>query len=65
MICKGIVEYREKGVNASIRRNFHMHSYRGPDLSQDVIDAILVGVLNHLGIKQGVNLAFYAEDFDN
>lgn len=65
LICKGVKEYREKGVNASIKRNSHMHAYRGADLSKDAIDAILVGVLNHLGMKQGIDLAFYAVDFDN
>jgi len=43
------------------QRNHHMHAITtAPD--QDVVDAVLTGFINHIGISQGVDYALYARD---
>lgn len=51
-------------VNAALKRNTHMHAYRGKPISQNAIDAILVGFINSVGVHQGVDLALYTRDLE-
>lgn len=41
--------------------NRHMHAIRSAP-SQDVVDAVLAGFINHIGRSQGVDYALYAAD---
>ena len=43
------------------KRNSHMHSVTEAP-PQEVVDAILTGFINHIGIVQGVDYALYACD---
>ena len=42
-------------------RNAHMHAIKEAP-PQDVVDAVLVGFINDIGIMQGVDYALYARD---
>lgn len=54
-------QYR-KDANASLKRNRHMHQYRGARLSQVCIDAILVDFINAVGCFQGLDLGLDSKD---
>lgn len=43
------------------KRNAHMHDITEPP-SQEVIDAVLVGFINDIGISQGIDYALYTID---
>ena len=45
---------------ASLKRNSHMHNYIGPPLSQEAVDAVLVGFINYCVMP--MDLALYARD---
>lgn len=62
MIEKHIKEYHKNGVLASLKRSSHMSKYKGQKVSQDVIDAILVDVINYLGLKQCLDYGMYTKD---
>lgn len=42
-------------------RNNHMHAIKDAP-AQDIIDAVLVGFINDIGIMQGIDYALYASD---
>jgi len=42
-------------------RNAHMYSINEAP-SQEAIDAVLVGFINHIGMEQGVDYALYTTD---
>jgi len=43
------------------KRNRHMHNITEAP-QQDVVDAVLVGYINHVAAKQGVDFGLYAKD---
>jgi TusA-related sulfurtransferase len=51
-------EYRVD-CNDSIKRDKHMHNYKGRKINQDIIDAILVGFINRVALWQGLDLGLY------
>lgn len=46
------------------KRNAHMHEITDAP-SQEVIDAVLVGFINKIGLSQGIDYALYATDIKN
>ena len=54
-------EYR-LAANDSIVRNKHMNEYRGEEIPQDAIDALLVDFLNFIISHQGGDWGLYAKD---
>ena len=66
MLERDAREYRTD-ANNSLRRNSHMNREVMEDrnnISQKVIDAILVDYINFVGMKQGVDFALYTKDLD-
>jgi hypothetical protein len=57
-----VKEYRNSGVLKSVRRNNHMNDYKGENVSQETLDAVLVDFVNFLGMQQGIDLAMYTSD---
>lgn len=45
------------------KRNEHMHRITEPP-SQEVIDAVLVGFINDIGISRGIDYALYTTDLE-
>jgi len=43
------------------QRNSHMHTTTEPP-PQEVVDAVLTGFINDIGVMQGVDYALYASD---
>jgi len=61
-ISDHIKVYR-KDAKASMFRNKHMNDLTGEeDISQDVIDAILIDFVNFIGVNQGVDYGIYTSD---
>ena len=55
-------EYREDCVS-SINRNKHMNNCKGEcSIEQNDVDAVLVGFINKIAAKGGVDYALYAKD---
>lgn len=42
-------------------RNAHMHTIKESH-SQEAVDAVLTGFINHIGMNQGVDYGLYASD---
>jgi hypothetical protein len=61
-LVKNVKEYRNSGVLKSVRRNNHMNDYKGENVSQETLDAVLVDFVNFLGMQQGIDLAMYTSD---
>lgn len=62
-IVKGHARRVRTTLNAQIRLDAHMHSYTGPDLPQEAIDAILVAFINQLaGQRWCLDYALYASE---
>jgi hypothetical protein len=49
----------------SIPRNWHMHALGDTPVSVDTIDAVLVGFINHVAARHGIDLALYSVDLDS
>ena len=54
-------KYRIK-CNQSLKINKHMNDLDNVNVSQNVIDAILVDFINYIGMEHGVDYAIYARD---
>jgi len=62
MLTKCASEYAPKAAE-SIHRNSHMNDVPiDLSLDQRVIDAVIVDYLNHIGVRQGIDLALYTKD---
>lgn len=64
MLVENLKDYRVDRY-ASLARNTHMHDASLEMLaatSPDILDAVLVDYLNFVAVRQGVDLALYAED---
>jgi hypothetical protein len=53
--------YRKEGIEASLRRNEHMHKFRGK-FHAKLADAILVDFINSVASGQGLDLGLYTHD---
>jgi len=53
--------FKEADVNVCIKRNNHMHEYKGEKISNKVIDAILVSYINHVAMNLGMDLGLYSK----
>lgn len=63
-LCDWLVKIGKKYRNdkTSLIRNNHMHDYEGQPPSQELVDAIVVGLINTMAMEQGIDLALYASD---
>ena len=55
MMEKIAVEYCNRDVLASLKRNSHMNEYKGEVITQDTIEALIVDFVNYVGNYQGIN----------
>ena len=60
-IVRNVKEYYNKGVIDSIKKNSHMNNYKGEDVSEEAIKAILVDFTNFLAMESGIDLAMYTK----
>ena len=56
------VLYRKDGIEKSLKRNRHMHKWKGKGYDQDFVDALLVDFINYCGMFQGVDYCIYSRD---
>lgn len=61
MMTKKAKEFRSDSEH--YQRNSHMHNITETP-PQEVIDAVLTGFINHIGVSQGVDYGMYANDLD-
>lgn len=55
-------EYR-MGCTTSVARNQHMNETKGEcNVEQNIVDAILVDFINHIGVDQCVDYGLYSKD---
>lgn len=59
MLTKRAKKFRED--RGHFERNGHMHAIKEAP-PQDVVDAVLTGFINDIGIMQGIDYALYAAD---
>ena len=59
MLLKCAREFRADA--AHYKRNDHMHAITEAP-PQEVVDAVLTGLINHVGVRMGVDYGLYASD---
>jgi len=59
MLTKNARQFRKDADH--YQRNSHMHDLKEAP-SQEIVDAVLTGFINHVGLQQGVDYAIYARD---
>ena len=61
MLCNYAKDYCPT-AKESIIRNRHMNKLNGVEVSQNIIDALIVDFINFVGAMQNVDLGFYTKD---